>query len=157
MKSFRKAFISVATVTCLLSLSSFSVHAASVEVPNDLPQGEVQLDDHDNVVASSSSLLVPTASPKLEDKHDLYNLVSSVNLTAINLPNGRWVYYSDHHNYFNGYKWGHSNYVNWVQDHTATAKVGDSSSVVRKPSGQWAYATAKGYGTFQAFYNNITY
>ena len=109
MKGSFKPLLFVATVFCLLFLTDFSVHAASVPVPDSLTSGEVQLDDHDHVVFASSMALVEQNEPKsqtLTDKQALFARLSNANFTAVNMPNSRWVYYSDHHNYFNNYKIG---------------------------------------------------
>lgn len=156
MKGSFKSLLFVATVFCLLFLTDFSVHAASVTVPDSLNSGEVQLDDHDQVVFASSMALVEPNEPipqNLTDKQALFARLSNANFTAVNMPNSRWVYYSDHHNYFNGYKWGHSNYFHRFARHTATAKVGNNFKLVPALENSWAFATAKGYGTFKAYYN----
>ncbi|MHB9951932.1 hypothetical protein [Ligilactobacillus murinus] len=160
MKGSVKSLLFVATVFCLLFLTDFSVHAASVTVPDSLTSGEVQLDDHDHVVFASSMALVEQNEPKsqtLTDKQALFARLSNANFTAVNMPNSRWVYYSDHHNYFNNYKWGHSNYFNSVVRHSATAWVGNDHEKVVKDANYWAFAVAKGHGTFKAFYNNLPY
>ncbi len=158
MKGSFKSLLFVVTVFCLLFLTDFSVHAASVTVPDSLNSGEVQLDDHDQVVFASSMALVEPNEPtpqNLTDKQALFARLSNANFTAVNMPNSRWVYYSDHHNYFNNYKWGHSNYFNSVVRHSATAIVGKSQDKVVKLKNEWALTTAKGYGTFKAYYNNL--
>ena len=48
--SFKPLLFCCNRLFCLLFLTDFSVHAASVPVPDSLTSGEVQLDDHDHVV-----------------------------------------------------------------------------------------------------------
>ena len=158
MTKLVKILLSVVATSFFMFLTSSYAQAVSVDVPNYLPQGEVQLDDHDKVVSASAEVLKKTPATT-DQKWSLFDLVSNVSLAAVNLPNGRWVYYSDHHNYFNGYKWGHSNYLNRVYDHYATAKIFpgktiDSFQSIFASKGSWSYATAKGYGTFYAYYSN---
>lgn len=160
MKGSFKSLLFVATVFCLLFLTDFSVHAASVTFPDSLTSGEVQLDDHDHVVFASSMALVEPNEPtpqNLTDKQALFARLSNANFTAVNMPNSRWVYYSDHHNYFNNYKWGHSNYFNSVAKHSASAWVGNDHEKDVRDANCWATAVAKGHGTFKAFYNNLPY
>lgn len=152
MTKLVKILLSVVATSFFMFLTSSYAQAASVDVPNYLPQGEVQLDDHDKVVSASAEVLKKTPATT-DQKWSLFDLVSNVSLAAVNLPNGRWVYYSDHHNYFNGYKWGHSNYLNRVYDHYSTAQVGNDTKNAFAVKGSWSRATAKGYGTFRAYYS----
>ena len=41
--------------------------------------------------------------------------------------------------------------------HSATAWVGNDHEKVVKDANYWAFAVAKGHGTFKAFYNNLPY
>ena len=151
MTKLVKTFATVVAVSFFVLLRGSYAQAVSVDVPNYLPQGEVQLDDHDNVVSASSEVLKGT-STEVNQNRSLFDIVSNVSLAAVNLPNGRWVYYSDHHNYFNGYKWGHSNYLNRVFYHYSTAIVGNDTKSDFGVKGFWSRATAKGHGTFRAYY-----
>lgn len=146
----KKIITALFSVSMLIGVFSTPlVSAATIDLDSTAPQqGSVILDDHDNLLASSSEALTNIINGV---KKDASTMVRDV----VNVENGRWVYFSDHHNYFNGYKWGHSNYLNKKQTHSAYAKIGGNSGEwVRKTANNWAYNTKKGYGTFVAKYRN---
>ncbi|CCI82403.1 lactococcin 972 family bacteriocin [Lactobacillus hominis] len=110
--------------------------------------GSVVFNGNKTISASSNLLLNPVKTPKVPFS-PFFTSFSQI----VNVKNGRWVYYSDHHNYFNGYKWSHSRFYHATRNHHASAKVGSGPLVVRYAGpGQWAEAVAKGYGLAQAWY-----
>lgn len=121
--------------------------AATIDITDDMPTSGSVIIKGDKVISASNNTLLHSLTPT---KNTLPYLTS---LYALNVENGRWVCYSDHHNYINGYKWSHSRFIHYTKNHHASARVGKGQLVTRYAGpGQWADAVAKGYGTAQAWY-----
>lgn len=142
----KKSAITLGTLALLSIVGIPSlVKATTIDLPENAPKsGYVAFNDQDEIVESSSATLKKLAtnsSTKPQFK------------TAINMANSRWVYFSDHHNYINGYKWSHSNYYHTKEYHTSTAAVSGHDRTRREAKAkQWSFATAAGKGTAQAWY-----
>lgn len=132
--------------------SSYSVNATSLTLNVRTPSsGSVTLDNNDNVVSASSPVIYNLAKNAEDSTSNSPGLQSR---TAVNMANSRWVYYSDHHNYINGYKQGHSNYLHHKQRHGSYAKVGGSGDGWRYASAQkWSNSNGASKGTFVAKYD----
>lgn len=128
--------------------TSNKTQAANIDITESMPKsGHVELNGS-KVVNPSSPLFVNQTHFKSNQPW------FTMSLYALNIKNGRWVTYSDHHNYLNGYKWSHSRFMYYSGLHTASARVGSGRTITSTAnSGQWADATAKGYGLAQAWYN----
>ena len=131
----------------MLGISN-NTQAANIDITDNMPKsGHVELNGSKIVNPSSPLFANQTFSKPVQPWF-------ATSLYALNVKNGRWVTYSDHHNYLNGYKWSHSRFIYYSGPHTASAKVGNGRTITsRANSGQWADATAKGYGLAQAWYN----
>lgn len=118
------------------------VSAASIDLGPAAPQsGALELNDQDEIANASDVYF----GYKLNAER-----LGISNRTAHNYARGRWVYYSDHRNIFNGYKWVHSNTFSKKYHHgayAAVSKTKHSGHWVYANAGKWAYCTAKGYGT----------
>lgn len=135
------------SLAALGGLGVYSANATSVNISQDVPStGSVTLDDNDKVITASSPELFELIKKSEENRIEPR--------AAINYENGRWVYYSENHNIFNGYKEGHSNYIHRKEFHGAYATVGGSGDGwVYAKSNVWAYSDGAGKGTFVAKYN----
>ncbi|MCG0733475.1 hypothetical protein WJM93_15710 [Lactiplantibacillus plantarum] len=147
---FTKSLTISATTLLLLGGAAPAVASAStVDLSDQAPSsGSVTLDNNDQVKSASSSTLLAEITKATQNTGKI--VVRSV----VNMASGRWVYYSDHHGLKN-YKWGHSNYYSTKGSHGSKAKVGSSSSGwIYAKAHKYSYSTAKGYGTFKAYYTN---
>lgn len=141
---YNSKIIGLITFGVLTFGGSIVANAESIDLGDNAPKsGSVTLDDNDNVVSSSSDSILDA----------IENAPKNVLRSAVNFAHSRWVYYSDNHNYLNGYKEGHSNYRHNNLIHSSTAQVGSSKRSATAGAGSWSYATAKGKGTFKAFYD----
>ncbi|WP_020090531.1 hypothetical protein [Levilactobacillus parabrevis] len=129
--------------------ATVTASASAVELTGNAPEsGSVTLNSDDSVVSASSNELLAEIDGSAQKAATLLR-------TVVNMKSGRWVYYSDHHNYLNKYKWGHSNYYRSTSSHESKAKVGSKSSGwVSASAHHYSKATAKGKGTFKAYYSN---
>lgn len=143
----KKIAILFFSLTILGGVGVYSASATSVNISENVPStGSVTLDDDDKVIAASS--------PEL---FDLVKKSEETNIeprAAINYKNGRWVYYSDNHNPFNGYKEGYSSYIHRKEYHGAYATVGGSGQGWKYANANvWAKSKGAGKGTFVAKYD----
>lgn len=123
--------------------SAVSANANTINMGEDAPtSATLELDDNDEVVNGSSE----GSSNSILDI--VNNSVNKFARSAIHYAHSSWTYYTDHHNYFNGYKEGHSNYLHRSLLHSSTAKVGSNKKTATAGAKKWSYATAKGKGNF---------
>lgn len=130
-------------------VGAYSANAMSITLDDTAPNsGSVTLDDNDDVVSASSPILYNLA----KNAESNATGTSKYQLkTAYHWRYSDWVVYSDHHNYINGYKQGHSNYLHHKVRHGSFATVGGSGDGWRYASAQkWSYASGAGKGTFVA-------
>lgn len=148
MKKLSTLLIVAGTAVSLTGVPAIS-KAATVDSSPKIPNsGYVALDDNNKIVESSSPAFT-SSSTKNSDSNKLTPRSPSFPWW----PHSRWVYYSDHNNYLNGYKWMHSNYYHNSERHSSTAAVGNGSKKrVFAGADKFSYATAKGYGTGKAWY-----
>ncbi|MDN6968246.1 hypothetical protein FCS83_06705 [Oenococcus sp. UCMA 17063] len=133
--------------------SMYSANAVTINLNDKVPSaGGVTLDDSDKAVSASSPVIYDLA--KKAEKNST-SLLYSQSKAAINYANSRWVYYSDNHNYFTGYKRGHSNYFHRTERHGSYAAVGNKNTGIWKyvDAGKWSYSSDSGIGTFVAKYD----
>ncbi|CAM3163333.1 hypothetical protein SAMN04487792_1046 [Lactobacillus bombicola] len=117
----------------------------SSKVPNS---GYVAFDDNNKVIESSSPVFTSQSVKKSDSP-----ATTTYSPGYPWWPHSRWVYFADHHNYFNGYKWSHSNYYHDSERHSSTAAVGGKdTTTIYAGANKFSYALAKGYGTAQAWY-----
>lgn len=134
------------------SAGAYSANAMSITLDDTAPtSGSVTLDDNDNVVSASSPILynlAKTAGSRATG-------TSKIQLeSAYHWRNSDWVVYSDHHNYFNKYKQGHSNYLHHLVRHGSFATVGGhGDGWVYASAQKWSYSNGAGKGTFVAKYD----
>lgn len=147
MKKIHTALLVVGTVISLTGIPSIS-QAATTDLSLKVPNSGYVAFDNNKIIESSSSIFTYPPNKKFE----------SGNATIFSpsypwWPHSRWVYYSDHNNYLNGYKWSHSNYYHDCERHSSTAAVGGQDKTrVFAGAGSFSYATATSYGTAQAWY-----
>lgn len=136
------------------SVTATKANAATIDITDDMPKsGSVVLSDTNNIVKASNPLFMEKANQNKVNTSTPWFAVSLARHVE-NIKNGRWVSYTDHHNYLNNYKWSHSNFLYYAGLHSSSAKVGNGKLVKSKitKAGKWSYATAKGYGTAKAWY-----
>lgn len=150
-------------------VGSGSFYVANANVVNftagSKTSGSVTLDDNDKVIEASSPefyQLVTNTSDKVTNTSNKVTNTSNKNSklkykvtklanSPVNYANSRWVFYSDNHNLFTGYKEGHSNYIHYSQYHSSYATVGGRGDGWRSNSaGKYSYSNASGTGTFVA-------
>lgn len=137
------------------SVTATQANAASVDITNDMPKsGSIVLNDN-NSIAKASNPLFTESSKQSQNTTSTPWFAISFARQAENIKNGRWVAYTDHNNYLNGYKWSHSNFLYYNGIHSSSAKVGKNKTVQSgfKTANKWSYATAKGKGAAKAWYN----
>lgn len=135
----QKSFIPFITAALIIGISSTPTFASSISSQSE----PITINDNHKTATSSSSILTKLSQP-------LENGLG----TAINFAHSRWVYYTDHNNYLNGYKWSHSNYYHQDVYHSSSAAVSNSDFTKRYANaGQYSIATAAGKGTAQAWYD----
>ncbi|MBA1394427.1 hypothetical protein EQ500_11230 [Lactobacillus sp. XV13L] len=146
----KKLSIALASLGTMISIAATPalVGATTIDMPASAPNsGYVALDDNDHVIDSSSSIIKALAQ-KNENSH---NTIQPRDV--INWRYSRWVYYTDHHNFTNGYKWSHSNYYHSQEYHTSSAAVNGTDFTRRGANAHnYSIATAAGYGQAQAWY-----
>ncbi len=147
-------FIKILCSISLVFISAYGlsslVYAETTPITGNMPrQGYVEMNEKGKVTNASSPIL-----KKNNSKPSSTDLLFGVSKEVFGVSRtGFWTYYVDHVNYFNGYKWSHSNFRDTANYHYASAKVGNSKLVrVYAQPGQLACATAKGYGTAYAYY-----
>ena len=148
-----KQLLSGTMASALLSfgiLGGSMVSAETIDLGTSAPNtGSVTLNSNDQIIAASSNYYgLKVNSEKLE----IQNRSGSEHF----LPTGSWTYFSDHHNFLNGYKWGHSNFLSKKRRHGSYAHLARKNvggGWVYASAGHWSYSTAKGYGTFTAKYD----
>ncbi|QNQ81577.1 hypothetical protein [Lactobacillus sp. PV012] len=144
-------FSTLLGLTGVLSSSISSAHAATIDITDDMPSSGSVVIEGQKIKESSSPLFV---APKKRIQTSTPWFTVSLARDVVNMKNGRWVSYTDHNNYFNHYKWSHSNFYYTLGRHHSSAKVG--SGKIRTAVGierGWSYATAKGYGTAKTWYS----
>lgn len=133
-----------------LGFLSSSAHAATIDITDDMPSSGSVVVEGQKIKEYSSPLLAPKKKVQTSTPWFAVSLARDV----VNMKNGRWVSYTDHNNYFNHYKWAHSNFYYTLGRHRAAAQVGKGRKVFAVAGAkQWAYATAKGYGTAKTWYS----
>ncbi|KMO48131.1 hypothetical protein ACR74Y_12760 [Lacticaseibacillus rhamnosus] len=144
MKKIWVAILGMLVVMTPISIPSLA-SAATIDLPASAPNyGYVALDDEGAVIDSSSPILTALDQQARNHVHKR---------EAVNFAHSRWVYYSDHHNYFNGYKWSHSNYYHNAEYHTSTAAVsGHDKTTASAKAHNYSVATAAGKGKAQMWY-----
>ncbi|KRK09998.1 lactococcin 972 family bacteriocin [Lacticaseibacillus zeae] len=145
MKKIGLMFLVMGLFASLAAIPSL-VSATTIDLPETAPNsGYVALDDNDNVTATSSPVLTELVTKQGTSKRKPR--------AAVNMANSRWVYYTDHNNYFNGYKWAHSNYYHRTEYHSSTAAVDGKDTTTRYADARkWSQATAAGKGEPQFWY-----
>lgn len=146
----KKIFIALASLGTMISIAATPalVGATTIDMPTSAPNsGYVVLDDSDHVI-DASSLVIKDLAQKSE------NSTNSIQpRDVVNWRHSRWVYYTDHNNYINGYKWSHSNYYHSQTYHTSAAAVGGANFTRRGANAHsYSMATAAGRGRAQAWY-----
>lgn len=128
------------------SVSFYGANANVIEfIPGSKTSGSVTLDDNDNVIDASSPEFYKLATNSKD------GLKKDQLKQAINYANSRWVFYSDNHNIFTGYKQGHSNYIHYNEYHSSYAAIGErGDGWCSNSAGKYSYSNASGRGTFVA-------
>lgn len=127
MSIFGKVAPLILGLSLVGGVSAYSANAMSITLDDTAPNsGSVTLDDNDDVVSASSPILYNLA----KNAESNATGTSKYQLkTAYHWRNSDWVFYSDHHNYINGYKQGHSNYLHHKVRHGSFATVGGNVTV----------------------------
>ncbi len=152
MKKTLATLLTLGSVAVSLSGLSTLAHADTTIISDKAPSnGYVIMNDEGKVVEASSPVLLNNKPTGSVDKNTLLYGTSFAAVYPVS-SHGTWVHYVDHRG-LNNYKWSHSNYHDTKYYHYGEARVGHGSYVTHyAKAGHWAYATAKGHGTAQAFY-----
>lgn len=133
-----------------LGFLSSSAHAATIDITDDMPSSGSVVVEGQKIKEYSSPLLAPKKKVQTSAPWFTVSLARDV----VNMKNGRWVSYTDHNNYFNHYKWAHSNFYYTLGRHHSSAKVGNGKiQTAPGPAKGWSYATATGRGTAKTWYS----
>ncbi|WP_124943346.1 hypothetical protein [Weissella viridescens] len=149
----KKLLLATTVLGGMLALGTVQASAATIDINDSTPGVQSLYFDKDNNLAGASSKNLFERASACGSADIAKNKTPQL-AGAVNYANGRWVYYTDHNNYLNGYKWGHSNYTQRKLSHSSSARVGGTLRSASARAEQQSQAVAKAKGSFTPSIDN---